>query len=199
MKYVGDEVFAVWGAPIPSTDHPALALECAMAIQALTPELNAELRERGAPEVAFGIGLNTGEAVAAHFGGRFRRQYDVVGDTVNVGAPLVFRRRPGGDHPLGPGAPTCAEPTAGRAGREGRAEGRDPRHHALARRGPGRRVPCRQTDPAVSTADGDEVWVPGPRTRERACCRSASQASAGAVTTRTSVGCRRKGSEMRGD
>jgi adenylate cyclase len=88
MKYVGDEVFAVWGAPLPSTDHPQLALECAIAIQALTPDLNRELLERGAPEVSFGIGLNTGEAVAAHFGGRRRRQYDVVGDTVNVGARL---------------------------------------------------------------------------------------------------------------
>jgi len=88
MKYVGDEVFAVWGAPLPSTDHPELALECAIAIQALTPDLNRELLELGAPEVSFGIGLNTGEAVAAHFGGGRRRQYDVVGDTVNVGARL---------------------------------------------------------------------------------------------------------------
>ena len=88
MKYVGDEVFAVWGAPLPSDDHPERALECAIAIQALTPELNRELLERGAPEVSFGIGLNTGEAVAAHFGGGRRRQYDVVGDTVNVGARL---------------------------------------------------------------------------------------------------------------
>ena len=88
MKYVGDEVFAVWGAPIPTTDHPTRALECAIAIQELTPDLNRELLERGAPEVSFGIGLNTGEAVAAHFGGRRRRQYDVVGDTVNVGARL---------------------------------------------------------------------------------------------------------------
>jgi adenylate cyclase len=88
MKYVGDEVFAVWGAPIPSDDHPAQAFACAVAIQELTPELNRELLDRDAPEVAFGIGLNTGEAVAAHFGGRRRRQYDVVGDTVNVGARL---------------------------------------------------------------------------------------------------------------
>jgi adenylate cyclase len=88
MKYVGDEVFAVWGAPLPSTDHPQMALECAMEIQALTPDLNRELLELGAPEVSFGIGLNTGEAVAAHFGGGRRRQYDVVGDTVNVGARL---------------------------------------------------------------------------------------------------------------
>ena len=88
MKYVGDEVFAVWGAPLPSTDHPQRALECAIAIQALTPELNRELLEQGAPEVSFGIGLNSGEAVAAHFGGGRRRQYDVVGNTVNVGARL---------------------------------------------------------------------------------------------------------------
>ena len=38
--------------------------------------------------MSFGIGLNSGEAVAAHFGGGRRRQYDVVGDTVNVGARL---------------------------------------------------------------------------------------------------------------
>jgi adenylate cyclase len=88
MKYVGDEVFAVWGAPLPSSDHPTRALECAIAIQALTPDLNRELVEMGAPEVSFGIGLNTGDAVAAHFGGGRRRQYDVVGNTVNVGARL---------------------------------------------------------------------------------------------------------------
>jgi adenylate cyclase len=88
MKYVGDEVFAVWGAPLPMDDHPQRALDCAIAIQELTPELNRELVEQGAPEVSFGIGLNTGDAVAAHFGGGRRRQYDVVGDTVNVGARL---------------------------------------------------------------------------------------------------------------
>jgi adenylate cyclase len=88
MKYVGDEVFAIWGAPLPDADHPAHALECAMAIQEVTPQLNIELVEMGCPEVSFGIGLNSGEAVAAHFGGGRRRQYDVVGDTVNVGARL---------------------------------------------------------------------------------------------------------------
>jgi adenylate cyclase len=88
MKYVGDEVFAVWGAPIPTSDHASQALACALAIQQLTPELGRELLERNAPTISFGIGLNTGEAVAAHFGSHRRRQYDVVGDTVNVGARL---------------------------------------------------------------------------------------------------------------
>jgi adenylate cyclase len=95
MKYVGDEVFAVWGAPLPMEDHPQRALDCAIAIQQLTPQLNRELVEQGAPEVSFGIGLNTGDAVAAHFGGGRRRQYDVVGDTVNVGARLCSAAAPG--------------------------------------------------------------------------------------------------------
>ena len=132
MKYVGDEVFAVWGAPLPSTDHPQRALDCAIAIQALTPDLNRELVELGAPAVAFGIGLNTGEAVAAHFGGGRRRQYDVVGDTVNIGAPPLFGGRAGRDHPVGSGA----HPRAGAAGRRaagpGRAEGREPGAPAVA-------------------------------------------------------------------
>jgi adenylate cyclase len=88
MKYVGDEVFAVWGAPLPMVDHPQRALDCAIAMQDLTPALNRELLELGAPQVGFGIGLNSGDAVAAHFGGGRRRQYDVVGNTVNVGARL---------------------------------------------------------------------------------------------------------------
>jgi adenylate cyclase len=38
--------------------------------------------------VKFGIGMNAGEVVAAHVGGGKRRQYDIVGDTVNLGSRL---------------------------------------------------------------------------------------------------------------
>ena len=88
MKYVGDEVFAVWGAPLRATTTRSWRSSARSRSRQLTPELNRELVEQGAPEVSFGIGLNTGDAVAAHFGGGRRRQYDVVGDTVNVGARL---------------------------------------------------------------------------------------------------------------
>ena len=77
----------------------------------------------GAPEVSFGIGLNTGEAVAAHFGGGRRRQYDVVGDTVNVGARLCSAAARGdivlSDQVLT--RVTC--PTAGVSARSGGTEG----------------------------------------------------------------------------
>ena len=137
MKYVGDEVFAVWGAPIPSTDHPTQALACTIAIQELTPDLNRELLERDAPEVSFGIGLNTGEAVAAHFGGRRRRQYDVVGDTVNVGARLCSIAGRGeiilSDQVL----TRVAAPTARGAAGARRIERREPGVAVVACRSPG--------------------------------------------------------------
>src|SRR5262249_52496478 len=84
----GDEVFAVFGAPLPSEDHPDRAFRCAVAMQELTPALDAELLAKDAPPVRFGIGLHAGEAVAAHLGGGERRQYAVGGDTVNVGSRL---------------------------------------------------------------------------------------------------------------
>jgi adenylate cyclase len=88
MQFVGDEVFAVFGAPVARTDHAAAALECALSVQRDRPKLDEELAELGLPPVRFGIGLNSGEVVAAHVGPVHRRQYSVVGDTVNVGSRL---------------------------------------------------------------------------------------------------------------
>ena len=66
--------------------HPAFSnlfvqTECA-------PELDAQLSNLGIPPVKFGIGMNAGDVVAAHVGGGKRRQYDVVGDTVNLASRL---------------------------------------------------------------------------------------------------------------
>ena len=59
MKYVGDEVFAVWGAPLPSDDHPQRALECAIAIQALTPDLEQQVELVGLGIVLAELGVGT--------------------------------------------------------------------------------------------------------------------------------------------
>jgi adenylate cyclase len=88
LKFVGDEVFAVFGAPLPVEDHPQVALECAMEIQRRGPELDEELAHLNIPPMQFGIGMNSGEVVAAHVGGGKRRQYDIVGDTVNLASRL---------------------------------------------------------------------------------------------------------------
>jgi adenylate cyclase len=88
LKFVGDEVFAVFGAPLPVEHHAQRALDCAVEIQRRGPELMEELLELDIPAIEFGIGLNTGDVVAAHVGSGRRRQYDIVGDTVNMASRL---------------------------------------------------------------------------------------------------------------
>jgi adenylate cyclase len=88
LKFVGDEVFAAFGAPLPVPDDPQVSLDCAMEIQRRAPELDERLADLGIPPVEFGIGMNSGEVVAAHVGGGRRRQYDIVGDTVNLASRL---------------------------------------------------------------------------------------------------------------
>jgi adenylate cyclase len=95
MKYVGDEVFAVFGAPLPNEHHREAAIACALAMQRAAPEFDRDLVDLGIPNVRFGIGVNSGPAVAAHFGDGRRRQYDVVGDTVNIGARLCGAAKDG--------------------------------------------------------------------------------------------------------
>ena len=88
LKFVGDEVFAVFGAPLPCENNAQATLDCAMEIQLRAPELDEFLKDMGIPPVKFGIGMNAGDVVAAHIGGGRRRQYDIVGDTVNLGSRL---------------------------------------------------------------------------------------------------------------
>jgi adenylate cyclase len=88
LKFVGDEVFAVFGAPLPCENNAQSTLDCAIEIQSRATELDAELANLHIPPVKFGIGMNAGPVVAAHIGGGRRRQYDIVGDTVNLGSRL---------------------------------------------------------------------------------------------------------------
>jgi adenylate cyclase len=88
LRFVGDEVLAVFGAPLPQREHVAVGLRCALDLLAAAPQLHAELAKRGLPPVDYGIGLHAGEVIAAHVGSSAHRQYDLVGDAANVGSRL---------------------------------------------------------------------------------------------------------------
>lgn len=88
LQYTGDEIFAVFGAPVPRPDHAHAALRSALAMQAAAADLERTLHSRGLPGVSYGISLHSGTVVAAHVGSTVRRQYAVIGDTVNVGSRL---------------------------------------------------------------------------------------------------------------
>lgn len=87
-KYVGDELMAVFGAPVAQHDHPRRALRAALRMQAAVAMLNASRRERAEPEIGIGIGVNTGVVVAGNMGSKDRLNYTVLGDAVNLAARL---------------------------------------------------------------------------------------------------------------
>ncbi len=91
LQFTGDEVFAVWGAPLPSPSSVDDALAVTREMLRSAPDLRRRLFEAGLPEIRFGIGLHVGPVVAAHVGTSRRRQYTVLGDTVNVGSRLCGR------------------------------------------------------------------------------------------------------------
>jgi class 3 adenylate cyclase len=85
-EFIGDAVFAVFGAPLAHADHAERAAAAALAMQAAMHEINAAHAARGLPRLQMGIGVNTGEAVVGNIGSEQRAKYAVVGSAVNVAA-----------------------------------------------------------------------------------------------------------------
>ena len=88
LQFIGDEIEAVFGAPIALKNHPDMALQAAMAMHRQLDRVNRTLEREGQPALSHGIGIHTGEVVAANIGSPQRLSYALVGDTVNVAARL---------------------------------------------------------------------------------------------------------------
>jgi len=88
-KYVGDEIMAFWGAPVPQEDHALLACKSALAqIKYLYNVLHKKWEEEGKPKLRIGIGINTGIMTVGNMGSESRMDYTLMGDNVNLGARL---------------------------------------------------------------------------------------------------------------
>ena len=85
-EFIGDAIFAVFGAPLPHADHAERAAVCALAMQRAMAGINREHAACGRPQFEMGIGVNTGEAVVGNIGSEQRAKYAVVGSAVNVAA-----------------------------------------------------------------------------------------------------------------
>jgi class 3 adenylate cyclase len=85
-EFIGDAIFAIFGAPLVHPDHAERAAAAALAMQRAMDEINADHAARGLPRFEMGIGLNTGEAVVGNIGSEQRAKYAVVGSAVNVAA-----------------------------------------------------------------------------------------------------------------
>jgi adenylate cyclase len=87
-KYIGDEIFAVFGVPTANDTDAASALRCADLMLAALAGWNDEREAAGQSPLAIGIGLNYGPAVLGDVGSEHSMSFTVIGDTVNTASRL---------------------------------------------------------------------------------------------------------------
>jgi len=84
-KFIGDEVMAIFNAPVDMPDHAVAAVRCCV-----TMLKDLERFNQANPARRFNVrcAVNSGTAVAGNVGTPTRMEYTVLGDTVNVAARL---------------------------------------------------------------------------------------------------------------
>ncbi len=83
-KFIGDEIMALFGAPVAHESDPERALRSALEMMDALAEFNVE-RSTG---LDLHFGINTGTVIAGGLGTRERQEYTVMGDAVNVASRL---------------------------------------------------------------------------------------------------------------
>jgi adenylate cyclase len=98
-KFAGDNIMGVWNAPQSQTNHALLAVKAAWKSQQSMKKKQEE--DTSLPQVQFGMGINTGDAIAGNMGSTGRTEYTVIGDAVNLASRLCSGA-PGGEIWIGP-------------------------------------------------------------------------------------------------
>jgi len=88
VDFLGDGLFAIFGAPQVLSDHAGHAVACAIEMQLAREAQNREFFAKGWPPLDMGIGINTGPAVVGNMGSDLRTKYGVVGHPVNLAARI---------------------------------------------------------------------------------------------------------------
>lgn len=95
-KVVGDEVMALFGAPIRYPDHAVRSVNAALRMQEVHQKLMEEWRTAGIENPpGLGVGINSGEMIVGNIGSEVRMDYTVLGHNVNLAARLCSAARAG--------------------------------------------------------------------------------------------------------
>ena len=87
-KFVGDEIIALFGAPVPMQQAELKAVQCALDMMRVLGEFNRTRAAEGQDEIKIGIGINTGMVVTGAIGSSRALQYTAIGDAVNTASRL---------------------------------------------------------------------------------------------------------------
>ncbi len=90
VAYMGDGIFAVFGAPLAQPDHADRALRTAREmLETRLPRFNEWIHSEGLGDgFRMGIGLNSGNVMSGHVGSERRVEYAAVGDTTNTASRI---------------------------------------------------------------------------------------------------------------
>jgi adenylate cyclase len=83
-KFLGDGFLALFGAPLEASDPAHRAVAAAREML----EANSRINEETSWPLRIGIGIHLGEVVAGNIGSPRRKEYTVIGDTVNFASRL---------------------------------------------------------------------------------------------------------------
>lgn len=87
-KFVGDEIIALYGAPLMVKDHADQAVKAAIAMIYSLKEWNKKRLQTGKAVLEIGIGLHTGVVCSGNMGAANRLNYTVIGANVNLASRL---------------------------------------------------------------------------------------------------------------
>ena len=90
-KHIGDNVMAVFGAPIAHDDDPLRAVRAAFEIHRQV----GQLHDSQGRKLEVHVGIASGQVVASGTGSDKHRQYTVTGDSVNLAARLLSKAKAG--------------------------------------------------------------------------------------------------------
>jgi adenylate cyclase len=94
-KFVGDEIIALFGAPVAMESAEVKAVQCALDMMQVLSEFNRVRVSEGQNEIKIGIGINTGMVVTGAIGSSRALQYTAIGDAMNTTARLCGVALPG--------------------------------------------------------------------------------------------------------
>ena len=97
-KYIGDAIMAFWGAPYPQDDHALRACRTGLDMITALQRLQAGWQLRGVSHIDIGVGINSGPMLVGNMGSKRRKNFTIMGDSVNLASRLEGINRQFGTH-----------------------------------------------------------------------------------------------------
>ncbi len=95
VKFAGDNIMAIFGAPRAHEDDPERCVKAALAMLRALERINGQLRRQLGLAIQMRVGIASGQVVYGEVGGGEFRRLDVMGPSVNLASRLEHASRVG--------------------------------------------------------------------------------------------------------